>query len=195
MPYCINFKHHCLAKQFIYLSFTLSAPWHKKTIQGANNIACENTRFSTLFAAGRNETRRNGCFRRLRTIYYSFITIIIDACGQSVRRRLRHLTAKAHVTTSPPVFRLCTIIANITVQNRLVRFWMAFARLRYLSTNCTLTFVSSHCRLLIFSRMKSVRFQLRAKRKETDTPVRVESESKSTVLYRAVTSVFIFACY
>ena len=35
VPLCINFKHHCLAKQFIYLSSTLSAPYAKPTIQGA----------------------------------------------------------------------------------------------------------------------------------------------------------------
>ena len=64
---------------------------------------------------------------------------------------------------------------------------MAVARLRYLYSNCTLTFGSCHCRLLIFSGMKSVRFQLRAERKETDTPVRVESENNPqyyTVLWR-----------
>ena len=58
------------------------------------------------------------------------------------RRRFRHLTAKAHVNT-PSVCD--TIIANNTEQNSLVRFWMAVARLRYLSTNCTLTFGCSHC--------------------------------------------------
>ena len=34
-----------------------------------------------------------------------------------------------------------------------------------------------HCRLLIFSGMKSVRLELRVKRKETEMPLRVESES------------------
>ena len=49
--------------------------------------------------------------------------------------------------------------------------------LDYLSTNFTLTWGSSHYRVLIFFGVKSVRFQLRVKRKETDMPLRVESET------------------
>ena len=112
-----------------------------------NIIASQNSSFISLlrYLLLRTKTQYKG-----RTIYYSFITIIIDACGHSVTRRSKHLTVKANVTTPPPSSVWDTIIANNTVQNRLVRFWMAFARLRYLSTNCTLTFGSSHCTTVDF---------------------------------------------
>ena len=80
----------------------------------------------------------------------------------------------------PPPDLLFVIQFQLEYMYRTVKFdsEMAVARLPYLSTNCTLTFGSSHSRLLIFfSGMKSVGFQMRAIRKETDTPVRVESES------------------
>jgi len=54
--------------------------------------------------------------------------------------------------------------------------------LDYLSANCTLTWGSSHCRLLIFFGMKSVKFQLRIKRKETDS----HFESKVKAMYGTV---------
>ena len=55
----------------------------------------------------------------------------------------------------------------------------------YLSTNCTLTWGFSHCRLLIYSGMKSRRFQLREKRDGHAN----SKWKKSAVLYRAVTSL------
>ena len=62
--------------------------------------------------------------------------------------------------------------------------------LNYLSTNCTLTWGFSHCRLLIYSGMKSVRFvrfQLMEKRDGHATSSR--KWKQSAVLYRAVTFV------
>ena len=67
------------------------------TVLILNIIASQNSSFISLlrYLLLNTKTQYKG-----RTIYYSFITIIIDACGHSVRRRFRHLTLKAHV--NPP---------------------------------------------------------------------------------------------
>ena len=139
-------------------------------------IASQNSSFISLIRYLLLETKTQ---YKGPTIYYSFIQETVQTPNFESTR---------NTPPPPPPSSVCdTIIANNTVQKRLVRFWMAFPRLRYLCTNCTLTFGSSHCWLLIFSRMKSVRFQLSTKRKETDTPVRVESEGNPryfTVLWR-----------
>ena len=66
-----------------------------------------------------------------------------------------------------------------TVNSSILKWWSLY----YFSTNCTLTWGFSHCRLLIYSGMKSVRFQLREKREGHASSSR--KWKQSAVLYSA----------
>ena len=97
-------------------------------------------------------------------------------------RRFRHqmdlpVLMWKQTLTLPPWSSVCNANIASNAHTELFSSILKWPSLDRLSTNCTLTFGSSHCRLLIFPRMKSVRFQLRVKRKETEMPLRVESES------------------
>ena len=116
---------------------------------------------------------------------------------QFSQRRFRHQMARPLVLmwkqmlTSPPPTIFCLRIWQAipggkqytyrTVNSSILK-WPS---LYYLSTNCTLTWGFSHCRLLIYSGMKSVRFQLRKKRDGHAS----SKWKQSAALYRAVTSL------
>ena len=113
------------------------------------------------------------------------------------QRRFRHQMAhplvlmwKQMLTPPPPTIFCLRIWQAIpggkqytyrTVNSSILK-WPS---LYYLSTNCTLTWGFSHCRLLIYSGMKSVRFQLREKRDGYAS----SKWKQSTVLYHAMTSL------
>ena len=113
---------------------------------------------------------------------------------QFSRRRFRHQMAHPLVlmwnqtlNPLPPRSPVCGYGKQYTYRtvNGSILKWPS---LYYLSTNCTLTWGFSHCRLLIYSGMKSVRFQLREKRDGHTS----SNWKQSAVLYRAVTSLVRF---
>ena len=95
------------------------------------------------------------------TRYYSLINIKINVYFVAIRfsrRRFRYhmdymdplVLLWKQTSTSPPSDLLFVISKRYTCRTVKFDSEMAVARLRYLSTNCTLTFGSSNCRLLIF---------------------------------------------
>ena len=115
---------------------------------------------------------------RLPYSRYSFCVSFPKITAVDLRKGPFHECHYVQTLTLPPWSSVCNANIASNAHTELFSSILKWPSLDYLSTNCTLTWGPlTHCRLLIFSGMKSVRFQLRVKRKETEMPLRVESES------------------
>ena len=101
--------------------------------------------------------------------------------------RQTHITRRRTINLPSPHDLLFENMASIYSYRTVNSSILKWPSLDYLSTNCTLTWGFSHCRLLIYSGMKPVRFQLKENR---DGHVSSSRKWKqSTVLYRAMRSL------
>ena len=139
-------------------------------------------------------TSRQAHITRRRTRYYFSIQTLeqIFVAFRFSRRRFRHqmvhplvLMWKQMLAPPLPHDLLFENMASIYTYRNVNSSILKWPSLDYLSTNCTLTWGFSHCGLLIYSGMKSGRFQLREKRDWHAS----SKWKQSTVLYRAVTSL------